>query len=32
MGKYTVKPPKYDEDTNDSEDIFRKVFGDVEDY
>lgn len=32
MNKYTVKPPKYDSDENDSEDIFRKVFGDVEDY
>lgn len=31
MSKYTVKPPEYTDD-EDSEDIFYKVFGSVEDY
>ena len=31
MSKYTVKPPEYKDD-EDSEDIFYKVFGSVEDY
>lgn len=32
MGKYTVKPPEYDGDEADSEDVFKKIFGDLEDY
>lgn len=31
MSKYTVKPPEYDEES-DSEDLFDKIFGSVEDY
>lgn len=31
MSKYTVNPPTY-EDEEDSEDLFNKVFGQVEDY
>ena len=31
MSKYTVKPPEY-EDDEDSEDVFNKIFGSVEDY
>ena len=31
MSKYTVKPPEYEDDEN-TEDIFYKVFGSVEDY
>lgn len=31
MSKYTVKPPEY-EDEVDSEDVFNKIFGTVEDY
>lgn len=31
MSKYTVKPPEYKDD-EDSEDVFYKVFGSVEDY
>lgn len=31
MSKYTVKPPEYEED-DDSEDMFNKIFGSVEDF
>lgn len=31
MSKYTVKPPEY-EDDEDSEDVFNKIFGSVDDY
>lgn len=31
MSRYSVKPPTY-EDEEDSEDVFNKVFGNVEDY
>lgn len=31
MSKYTVKPPEY-EDEEDSEDVFNKIFGSIEDY
>ena len=31
MSKYTVKPPEY-EDDEDTEDVFNKIFGSLEDY